>query len=74
MAKTSKSPRRMLYLAQAVGKQRLRTYSHKYIPKKSTLPQLFACLVLKAFMRLDCRKRSALMGDATSWAAVIDLK
>jgi transposase len=74
MATTSKSPKRILQVAHALGKQRLRTYSHRFSPKKFTLPQLFACLVLKEFMRLDYRKLSALLEDAPSLAAVIDLK
>jgi hypothetical protein len=57
-----------------LGKQRLRTYWHRYSPKKFTLPQLFACLVLKEFLRLDYRKLSALLEDAPSLAAIIDLK
>jgi hypothetical protein len=57
-----------------LGKQRLRTYWHRYSPKKFTLPQLFACLVLKEFLRLDYRKLSALLEDAPSLSAIIDLK
>jgi transposase len=74
MATTSKSPKRILQVAHAVGKRRLRTYSHRFSPKKFTLPQLFACLVLKEFMRLDYRKLSALLEDAPALAAAIDLK
>jgi hypothetical protein len=74
MATTSKSPKRILQVAHAVGKQRLRTYWHRFSPKKFTLPQLFACLVLKEFLRLDYRKLSALLEDAPSLAAAIDLK
>lgn len=74
MAQTSKSPRRILQVAHALGKQRLRTYWHRYSPKKFTLPQLFACLVLKEFLRLDYRKLSALLEDAPSLSAAIDLK
>lgn len=74
MAKTSKSPKRILQVAHQLGKQRLRTYSHRFSPKKFTLPQLFACLVLKEFLRLDYRKLSALLEDAPSLAAVIELK
>ncbi len=55
MSKTSKSPKRILQVAHQLGKQRLRTYAHKFSPQKFTLPQLFACLVLKEFMRLDYR-------------------
>jgi len=74
MAKTSKSPKRILQVAHQLGKQRLQTYSHRFSPKKFTLPQLFACLVLKEFLRLDYRKLSALLEDAPSLAAVINLR
>jgi hypothetical protein len=74
MSQTSKSPKRVLQVAHALGKQRLRTYSHRFSPKKFTLPQLFACLVLKEFLRLDYRKLSALLEDAPSLSATIDLK
>jgi hypothetical protein len=74
MSQTSKSPKRILQVAHALGKQRLRTYWHRYSPKKFTLPKLFACLVLKEFLRLDYRKLSALLEDAPSLSAIIDLK
>jgi hypothetical protein len=74
MSTTSKSPKRVLQVAHALGKQRLRTYWHRFSPKKFTLPQLFACLVLKEFLRLDYRKLSALLEDAPSLAAAIELK
>jgi hypothetical protein len=74
MATTSKSPKRILQVAHALGKQRLRTYWHRFSPKKFTLPQLFACLVLKEFLRLDYRKLPALLEDTPSLAAASDLK
>ena len=74
MSTTSKSPKRILQVAHQLGKQRLRTYSHRFSTKKFTLPQLFACLVLKEFMRLDYRKLSALLDDAPALAATIGLK
>jgi hypothetical protein len=70
---TSKSPKRILVVAHAIGRKRLPTYSHRFSPKKLTLPQLFACLVLKEFMRLDYRKLSAVLEDTPSWAAAIGL-
>ena len=73
MAKTSKSPKWVLMVAHAIGQQRLPTYSHRFSPKKFTLPQLFACLVLKEFMRLDYRKLSAVLEDSPSWTAAIGL-
>jgi hypothetical protein len=35
---------------------------------------LFACLVLKEFLRLDYRKLSALLADCPKLAAAIDLE
>jgi Transposase DDE domain/Transposase domain (DUF772) len=73
MGRTSKSPKRILQVAHAVGLRQLPAYSHRFSPKKFTLPQLFACLVLKEFMRLDYRKLSALLEDTPRWAAAIGL-
>jgi DDE family transposase len=54
MSTTTKSPitvaRRALAAAAA-----LRPYSHRFSPHRYTQPQLFACLVLKAFFRTDYR-------------------
>ena len=73
MGKTSKSPKAVLLTAHRVGRERLRTYSHLFSPKKFTQPQLFACLVLKEFLRLDYRKLSALLEDAPGLAGLIGL-
>lgn len=71
---TTKSPLRLLLVAHALGRRTLRDYWHPCAPKKFTLPQLFACLVLKEFLRLDYRKLSALLEDSPSLAAAIELK
>ncbi len=63
----------MLYVAFLVGCKTLRAYSHECSPKKFTQPQLFACLVLKEFLRLDYRKLAALLKDASELCAVIEL-
>ena len=39
----------------AVATETLRPYAGKYSPKKFTQPQLFACLVLKTFLKTDYR-------------------
>lgn len=57
-----------------VGKQCLRTYSHLFSPKTYTQPQLFACLVLKEFLRLDYRKLSALLEDTPTLCTAIGLE
>jgi hypothetical protein len=74
MSTTSKSPKRILQVAHALGKEGLPTYWHRFSPKKFTLPQLFACLVLKEFLRLDYRKLSSLLEDAPSLSAAIGLE
>jgi hypothetical protein len=74
MARTSKSPRRILQVAHAIGKQRLPKYWHRFSPKRFTVAQLLACLVLKEFLRLDYRKLSALLEDAPSLLAAVELE
>lgn len=73
MSTTSKSPRKVLEVAYLVGSCTLSRYSHECSPKKFTQPQLFACLVLKEFLRLDYRKLTALLADARDLCAVIEL-
>ena len=64
----------MLVFAHAIGGWALPVYAHRYSPKKFTQPQLFACLVLKEFLRLDYRKLSALLIDCPSLCEAIHLK
>ena len=71
--KTTKSPKAVLLTAYRVGLRRLPPYAHPCSPKKFTQPQLFACLVLKEFLRLDYRKLAALLKDCPGLAATIDL-
>src|SRR6266404_722153 len=71
--RTSKSPKRVLLEAFEVGRRSLPDYSHKYSPKKFTQPKLFACLVLKEFMRLDYRKLEAFLKDSPTLAEAIEL-
>jgi len=60
---TSKSPRRVLLTAHHVAKQALPEYSSKFSRKDYTLPQLFACLVLKEHQRKDYRGCEQLLLD-----------
>ena len=48
-------------------------YAHPCSPKKFTQPQLFACLVLKEFLKLDYRKLAAVLTDSPEWCQAIDL-
>jgi Transposase DDE domain len=63
MSTLTKSPLRVVREALAVGQRRLRCYCHKFSPKKFTQPQLFACLVLKAFLKTDYRGLVAHLAD-----------
>ena len=74
MSTTSKSPRRVLLVAYAVGQSSLPDHPHRFAPKTFTQPQLFACLVLKVRMKLDYRGITALLLDAPTLCAAIGLK
>lgn len=74
MATTSKSPKRVLEEAYAVGKLALPKYAHRFSPKTFTQPQLFACLVLKEFLRVDYRGLAEHFNDAPELRATIELK
>jgi hypothetical protein len=63
MGTLTKSPLRVVREALAVAQRRLRCYRHKFSPKKFTQPQLFACLVLKAFLKTDYRGLVAHLTD-----------
>jgi len=71
---TTKSPLRVLQVAFWIGKQSLRPYSNRFSPKKFTQPQLFACLVLKEFLKLDYRGLEGLLKDAAELCASIGLR
>lgn len=70
---TSKSPLQILMVAYEIGKAALRRYAHRFSPKKFTQPQLFACLVLKVFLKLDYRGLSALLKDTSELCNAIGL-
>ena len=61
-------------VAYAIGCQTLPPYAHRYSPRKFTLPQLFACLVLKEFLRCDYRKLEKTLADSPSWLELVGLK
>jgi hypothetical protein len=73
MSRTCKSPRTVLVAAWAVAKAVLPAYSHRSSPKKFTQHQLFACLVLKAFLKTDYRGLMACLQDAAPWCEAIEL-
>jgi hypothetical protein len=74
MGTTSKSPKRVLLVARGVARRCLPAYSHRCSPKKFTQHQLFACLVLKEFLKLDYRGTESLLSDSPALRAAIDLR
>jgi hypothetical protein len=74
MSRTSKSPRTVAQEALATAHKALPLYSHPCSPKKFTQPQLFACLVLKAFFKTDYRGIAAMLTDLADLTAVLELR
>ena len=73
MATTSKSPRAVLLAALAAAQRSLPRYSHRCSPKKFTQHQLFACLVLKSFLKTDYRGIVAHLADCPSLVEALGL-
>ena len=73
MAATSKSPRDVLRVGHLIGSLALPKYAHKYSPKTYTQPQLFACLVLKSFLKTDYRGVVARLADCPSLVETLGL-
>jgi hypothetical protein len=61
-------------MALNVARRALPAYSHRFSPKKFTQHQLFACLVLKEFLRTDYRSVEVLLGENASLREVLELK
>jgi hypothetical protein len=74
MSTLTKSPLRVVREALAVAYRRLRLYSHKFSPKKFTQPQLFACLVLKTFLKTDYRGLVAHLADHSDLRTALGLR
>jgi hypothetical protein len=73
MSVTSKSPRAVILAAYAVARDSLPAYSHVFSPKKFTQHQLFACLVLKGFLKTDYRGLAVHLRDCPSLPEAIHL-
>jgi len=71
---TSKSPRKVLKLAYALGVERGSADDSRFSRHDGfTKPQLFACLVLREHQRKSLRGVEALLADSPQWLADIDL-
>jgi len=71
--KTCKSPRKVLVAAYELAKLTLSDYSSKFSRQDFTLPQLFACLVLREHQKKSYLGLEALLEDSPSWRAAIGL-
>src|SRR6516164_3574277 len=73
MSVTSKSPLGVAREALAIGSATLREYTHRFSPKTYTQPQLFACLVLKTFLRTDYRGVWRILNEWTELRTILGL-
>ena len=62
----------MLLAALATAERALPLYSHRHSPKKFTQHQLFACLVLKSFLKTDYRGVVAHLADCPSLVEALE--
>jgi hypothetical protein len=60
--------------ALATARRALPEYAHRYSPKKFTQHQLFACLVLKQFLKTDYRGLAVHLTDNPSLVTTLGLK
>lgn len=59
--------------AYDLARQTLPDHTSKFSRKDFTLPQLFACLVIREMLRLSYRKTETLLRDCMAWLADIGL-
>src|SRR5436190_22817167 len=71
---TSKSPRKVMLAAFHIAKDVLPKYTCKFSRKDFTLPQLFACLVVREHQKQTYRGIEALLRDAPHWCKAIGMK
>jgi len=62
-----------LIFAYVTAKFALPLYAHRCSPKKFTQPQLFACLVLKEFLKVGLSQAGALLVDTPDLCKAIEL-
>lgn len=74
MATTSKSPLRVVRAALATARRALPAYRHRCSPKVYTQHQLFACLVLKNFLKTDYRGVTEHLADHADLCKTLGLK
>jgi hypothetical protein len=70
---TSLSARTVMRAAWCLAQNRLRNYSSKFSRQDYTLPQLFACLVLRELLGLSYRRIERFLLDSPDWLADIGM-
>ena len=68
---TSDSPKAVMLAAYHLGSRLLPQYSSKFSRHDFTLPQLFACLVLREQLGLSYRATQALLKDSGGWLEML---
>jgi IS5 family transposase len=71
---TCKSPRKVMHAAFFLARDALPKYSSKFSRHDFTLPQLFACLIVKEHQRKSYRQAEALLRDSRPWCRDIGMK
>jgi hypothetical protein len=71
---TSKSPRKVMFVAYHLAKQCLADHRSKFSRHDFTMPQLFACLIVKEHQRKSYRGIEALLRDCRHWCRQIGMK
>src|SRR2546423_12596410 len=71
---TCKSPRKVMLVAHHLASQALPHYTCKFSRHDFTLPQLFACLVLKEHQRKSYREAEMLLRDSVHWCRDIGMR
>src|SRR5918995_1003614 len=70
---TCQSPRKVMRAAYRLGRKVLPDRLGAFARHDFTLPQLFACLVLREFFGLSYRRTEALLRDSPQWLADVGL-
>src|SRR5215212_3803400 len=71
---TCKSPRKVMLVAHGLARAVLPEHTSKFSRKDFTLPQLFACLVVKEQQKRSYRQAEALLRDAEHWCHAIGMR
>lgn len=73
MSTLTKSPLRVARQALTVATEVLPRYAHRFSPRKYTQHQIFACLVLKTFLKTDYRGLVAHLADHSDLRTALGL-